>query len=228
MENYFDKYELYTEGDSIYAYKGKATLKNKLGIRDFAMWKEAEAELVTARLFELEVNPLPGLFDKKHLYDIHKYLFQDCYDFAGKTRKEDISKGNTKFCVCIYIDEQLAELFAKIKKRNVRAENKEEIVEFLGFIMAELNIIHPFREGNGRTIREFIKEYARRFGYAIDWNKTNKAELLDAMISSVFDNSELKAVLYDVMTELTDDEKIDIAAKRILEEHRKAFEELAK
>lgn len=200
MANFFDKYDLYTEGDSIYCYPSTTVLKNKLSLRDYETLKAAETDFVSARLLELELEPLDGIFDKKHLFAIHKYLFQDIYDFAGKARKEDISKGNTKFCVHLYIDDQLDELFKKLGKYlKTIADNKASKLDFLVFTMAELNIIHPFREGNGRSIREFIREYALKFGFSVEWDAVEKEQLLDAMISSVYDVSDLKFCLNKII-----------------------------
>lgn len=188
MENFFDKYELYTDDESIYCYPNTFVLKNKLNIKDFDTLKKAEGDFVSARLFELENKSMQGAFDKKHLYEIHEYLFQDLYVFAGKTRKEDISKGDTKFCVHYYIESQLKDVFEKIKKRKPNLESsREDIIDFLAFVMSELNIIHPFREGNGRAIREFVREFALRLNMTIQWSMVEKEELLDAMIESVYD-----------------------------------------
>lgn len=194
MDNFFDKYELYTEGDSVYCYPGTNVLKNKLDIRDQQLLWQAEADIAFAALLELELNPIAGKLDKRHLYAIHEFMFRDFYEFAGQMRKEDISKGTTKFCVYQYIDEQLDELFAKIGKMQY-GKSKEDIADFLAYIMAELNIIHPFREGNGRVIREFIREYAKRLGVEISWEYLSKTELIDAMIKSVFNVSDLKECL---------------------------------
>ncbi|MCM1438159.1 MAG: Fic family protein [Roseburia sp.] len=194
-DNFFDKYDLYVEGDSQYCYAGSYVLKNKLGIRDAETFKRAEAEISYAAMLELQLRPISGGFDKAHLYAVHKFLFEGFYDFAGKTRKEDISKGNTKFCVWLYIDDQLNELFSKIKKRDVNFTDKAEVCDFLSYVMAELNVIHPFREGNGRAVREFIREYALSLGYNLDWSRADKNELLNAMIESVFNTSRLKTCL---------------------------------
>lgn len=203
MANFFDKYELYTEGDSLYCYSGTFVLKNKLNLRDYMDLKKAETDLVSARLFELEINPSKGFFDKKHLYDIHKYLFQDIYDFAGRTRKEDISKGNTKFCVHLYIEEQLAALFARIKNYKVSENSaRAEKMSFLAYLMAELNIIHPFREGNGRAIREFIRQYALKLGLEIKWGRIDREKLLEAMVASVLDVSDLKVCLDEISVQI--------------------------
>lgn len=194
MDNFFDKYELYTDGDSVYCYPETSVLKNKLNIRDQQLLWQAEADIAFAALLELELNPIVGELDKRHLYAIHKFVFQDFYEFAGQTRSEDISKGTTKFCVYQYIDEQLDELFVKIGKTE-HGNSKEEAVDFLAYVMAELNIIHPFREGNGRVIREFIREYALQLGFKVFWERLSKTELIDAMIKSVFNDSDLKNCL---------------------------------
>lgn len=195
-DNFFDKYDLYTEGDSAYCYPDSCVLINKLGIRDVATFKKAEAEISHAALIELQLKPISGNFDKAHLFAIHRFLFESFYDFAGKTRKEDISKGNTKFCVWLYIDDQLSELFTKLRTRQVNFCDKGEVCSYLAFVMAELNIIHPFREGNGRAIREFIREYALSLGYSLDWSKVEKKELLNAMIESVLNATRLEDCLH--------------------------------
>lgn len=194
-DNFFDKYELYAFGNSIYCYAGSTVLKNKLNITDQGEFFKAESELAFAGLLELQINPIKGNFDKKHLYAIHKFLFDPIYDFAGQTRREDISKGNTKFCVWEYIDDQLDELFVKIKQREKDFRLKSELADFIAYVLAELNIIHPFREGNGRAIREFVREYALSFAFDIDWSKVDKTQLMDAMIESVFDSKSLKSCL---------------------------------
>ena len=198
MANFFDKYELYTEGDSVYCYKGTCVLKNKFGIKNIDLLRQAETELVFAAMLELELEPIKGNFDKEHLYDIHRFLFSNIYDFAGKTRTEDISKGSTKFCVYHYITENMDKLFATVKEKEKGIKRREDVIDFFSFLMAELNIIHPFREGNGRAIREYIREYASALGYNIDWSKVDKEYLLDSMIKSVFDLAELKECLNKV------------------------------
>lgn len=193
-DNFFDKYDAYSRGGSLYCYPGTDILKNKLGITDPEIFRQAESDLAFAALLELALCPIKGNFDRAHLCAVHEFLFEAFYDFAGKTRKENISKGNTRFCVWQYIDEQLDLLFGKIKNMG-RPNDKEEIADFLSYIMTELNVIHPFREGNGRAIREFIREYAADFGYKLDWSKVKKEELLDASIASVLDRTNLTLCL---------------------------------
>lgn len=193
-DNFFDNYDSYSRGESAYCYPGTNVLKNKLGITDPKTFKEAESDLAFAGLLELELVPIRGNFDRAHLYAVHKFLFDAFYDFAGKTRKEDISKGYTKFCVWQYIDEQLDLLFGKIKNMP-KPNGREEVADFFSYLMAELNIIHPFREGNGRAIREFVREYAAEFGFKLDWSKVSRDELLNSMIASVLDRTDLTLCL---------------------------------
>jgi len=94
------------------------------------------------------------------------------------------------------IDRELDKVFAKIKEKNMLRETDEEkIFENLAYVMAELNIIHPFREGNGRSIREFIRLMAKRMGYDLNWGNANKEELLEASIFSVDDYKVLRGIL---------------------------------
>ena len=118
--------------------------------------------------------------------NIHKFIFEDIYPFAGKIRREQISKADTLFYPPNLIDRELDKVFAKIKEKNMLKETGEDKdFDNLAYDMAELNIIHPFREGNGRSIREFIRLMAKRMGYDLNWGNVDKEELLEASILSV-------------------------------------------
>lgn len=184
----FSKYDVYTTVQSIYCYPGTNILKNKLNIKDNKILKKAEEEITVIKQMELLKNPIRGNFTKSHLLNIHKFIFEDIYAFAGKIRKEQISKADTMFYPPNLIDRELDKVFAIIKEKNMLKEiNKEIVFDNLAYIMAELNIIHPFREGNGRSIREFIRLMAKRMGYNLNWGNIDKEELLDASILSVDD-----------------------------------------
>ncbi len=192
----FSKYDVYTTTQSIYCYPDSNVLKNKLNIRDNKLLKTAEEEITLIKQMELLKNPIKGNFSKSHLMNIHKFIFEDIYSFAGKIRREQISKADTMFYPPNLIDRELDKVFAKIKEKNMLKEtDKEKVFDNLAYVMAELNIIHPFREGNGRSIREFIRLMAKRVGYDLNWGNVDKEELLEASISSV-DNYK---VLVDVL-----------------------------
>jgi len=193
MSNFFENYELYTQSNSIYCYENSNVLKNKLNIKDNAILRDLENKITFAGLLELQITELQGDFDKKHFLGLHKFLFGKLYSFAGEIRKEDIYKGETMFCSWQYVDEQLDNVFKqKIKLEKNLKGTKEDIVNYLVYLITELNIIHPFREGNGRTIREFIRILAKKYGYETNWQNLEKNELLDAMILSVKDDNLLK------------------------------------
>ena len=192
----FSKYDVYTTSQSIYCYPDSNVLKNKLNIRDNKLLKTAEEEITLIKQMELLKNPIKGNFSKAHLMNIHRFVFEDIYSFAGKIRREQISKADTLFYPPNLIDRELDKVFAKIKEKNMLKEtDKEKVFDNLAYVMAELNIIHPFREGNGRSIREFIRLMAKRMGYDLNWGNVDKEELLEASILSVDDYKVLIRIL---------------------------------
>ncbi|MBR4892429.1 MAG: Fic family protein [Clostridia bacterium] len=182
----FSKYDVYTTTQSIYCYPNSNVLRNKLNIRDNELLKTAEEEITLIKQMELLKNPIKGNFSKAHLMNIHKFIFEDMYSFAGKIRQEQISKADTMIYPPNLIDRELDKVFSKIKEKNMLKEiDEEKVFDNLAYVMVELNIIHPFREGNGRAIREFIRLMAKRLGYDLNWGNADKEELLEASILSV-------------------------------------------
>ena len=182
----FSKYDVYTTAQSIYCYPDTNILKNKLNIKDNKLLKTAEEEITLIKQMELLKNPIKGNFSKSHLMNIHRFIFDDIYPFAGKIRREQISKADTMFYPPDLINRELDKVFSKIKEQDMLSEkNGEKIFDNLAYVMAELNIIHPFREGNGRTIREFIRLMAKRLNYNLNWGNVDKGKILEASIMSV-------------------------------------------
>ena len=189
--------DLYEARDSIYCYPGTNTLVNNLDIHDSKKLEKAEKTIVLAKLYDLRQGVVKGDFNKVHIINIHKYLFEDLYPFAGKFRTENIAKDNFSFAEWEYIESELDRLLDSLKEENyLHGKNKEDLAKRLAFYMSELNVLHPFREGNGRTIREFIRELALDNGYIIDYSKTTAEEMLAAMITSVIDDKELSKIIY--------------------------------
>lgn len=197
----FDKYNHIEIIGSKYYYSDCDVLKNKLGIRDENQLSHIEADLSQIRLLELFDNPIKGHFSKSHFLYIHKYIFQDLYKFAGRYRYEEIRKGMTSFEPCISIEKSLIKVFSDLKNENYLIGMADEIfISRLAYYMSELNIIHPFREGNGRTIREFSRELALKSDRIIDWKYTESSKLLNAAINSVdFDYSLLEECIREVL-----------------------------
>lgn len=192
----FSKYEVYTTTTSIYCYPGMNVLKNKLDIKDAEILKQAENEITSVKQYEMLRSPVKGRFSKSHIMNIHKYMFEDIYNFAGKIRREQISKGRTTFYPPLAIEKELDRVFRYIKDNlQLSVFRGEEFYDALAYVMAELNIIHPFREGNGRTIREFIRLLALHNGIRINWGNVDHREMLDASILSVDDHTFLTGIL---------------------------------
>ena len=120
------------------------------------------------------------------LKEIHWYLFQECYGTAGEVRKQDIRKGDTMFCRAMYLEDNLKTV-SKMPENNF-----EEIVEKY----VEMNIMHPFYEGNGRATRIWLDQMLiKRLGMCVDWQKINRNDYLSAMKRSVVNDLELKFLL---------------------------------
>lgn len=191
----FSKYEVYSTVQSMYCYNDTNVLKNKFGIKDFNTLKCIEEEIVSAKLYELMKNPVFGRFSRTHFFKIHQFLFGDIYSFAGKVRKEQIWKGDTMFYPPNSIDNELHKIFNVISDCKKRKLDNNELIDKTAYIMTELNIVHPFREGNGRTIREFIRQWFWNSGYNLNWGNVDKDVILEASIKSVDDYRALVTVL---------------------------------
>lgn len=188
--------DLYEARNSIYCYDESQVLKNKLNIKENSLLEDIERKIVIAKLYELRQNRQIFNFDMKHFVGIHRYLFEDIYPFAGKFRTENIAKGNFSFAEWQYIEDELEKLLNKLSKDNyLKNIDKEDLAKGLAYYMAELNVLHPFREGNGRTIREFIRQLAFINGYFLDLQEIEPKDMLDACIKSVIDSRELEVII---------------------------------
>ncbi|MCM1127947.1 MAG: Fic family protein [Lachnospiraceae bacterium] len=166
--------------DELYCYPDSNVLKNKIGIRDLERFHEMERKLTMLRILELLDKPVRGAFDLKHLQAIHAYIFQDVYDWAGKLRKVDIAKGNM-FCNAVFLSEQAEEIFGKLKAEDyLHGLDKDNFVVRLAYYFSEINALHPFRDGNGRSQREFIRCLALHNGYVISFANASRVEMLEA------------------------------------------------
>ena len=177
---------------SIYCYKDTTVLINKLNIMDEDKLNKFERGVVSLKLAELMKKNTIGDFSKAHFKAIHKFLFEDIYDFAGEFRKENIGKDYFRFAEFQYIDEELDRLLNSLKSENyLLGLSKEYFVKRLAYYMAEINVLHPFREGNGRTIREFIRQLAFKNGYNLNWSKDDPKKIFDATIKSTINTYDL-------------------------------------
>ncbi|ADU61433.1 MAG: Fic family protein [Pseudodesulfovibrio sp.] len=165
-----------------YTYENSSVLKNKAGHRDQEALDKFERLSVANRMVE---DPPNGNFDYQHIKAIHRHLFQDVYDWAGEERTVSISKGETLFCNPRFIANSVTTLTAELAQENhLKNNSPEKFVEQAAYYMLELNVAHPFREGNGRTARYYLSLLAHNAGYDIDTEKL-KHGWLDACIEGV-------------------------------------------
>ena len=188
--------DLYNERNSNYCYPNSNILINKLDIHDKQVLQKYEAKITAAKLLALRQKGIIGNFDSDHINSIHKYLFEDIYPFAGQYRNENIAKGVFRFAEWEYIEQELNRLLNNLKNENYLYNlSKEDLAERLAFYLSELNVLHPYREGNGRTIREFIRELALKNNYIFDISKIPPSEFLDASMKSIVDTKDLANII---------------------------------
>ena len=175
-------------------------LENKFGIKNSAELARKEERISKKRAVELFENGMlenleAGKFQT--LCEIHKYLFDDIYDFAGKIRTVNISKGNFRFAPLMYLE-------TAIKNVDKMPQNTfDEIVEKY----VEMNIVHPFREGNGRSIWLDMM-LKKQIGQVVDWSKIEKEDYLMAMERSPIKDIEIKYILNAALTDQINDREI--------------------
>ena len=185
-----------------YVYPGTNTLRNLLEIEDHDRLQHFEAVSTAYRISELRLSPLAGSFDTAHLQRIHHHIFQDVYSWAGQFRTVDIRKeGEFWFSRHEFIPQALAELFDKLKaENNLRKKGPHEFGARTGYYLTELNAIHPFREGNGRAQREFIRELGLHAQLSVDWTRATRDEMYSASIAGFRGDSH---PMGDLITRIT-------------------------
>ena len=188
--------------DTNYCYPESDILINKLNIRDRNDLFEAEKSLTFIRLQELQSAPLIGNFDFDHLKDIHRYIFQDIYEWAGKVRTVEIGKGNL-FCTTTCLNDFAQVVFDNYYPQCFEAKDDfNQYVKIFAKNYGDLNALHPFREGNGRAQREFARLVCLKCGYDFDLSCTKHKDMLEASILSFEkgDNSALADIFKNALT----------------------------
>lgn len=166
-------------GDDPYTYPGTDILRNRLGITDDASLNQAERRLTLARGAHAARLVFPGTSEGYRA--LHKHLFQDLYEWAGQDRSVNIAKGGSRFAAPPYIARELDKLFTDLADRNgLRGLSRDDFFDRLGNHVNELNAIHPFREGNGRTMRHHAAHVAREAGHPIRIASIDKTLWMEA------------------------------------------------
>jgi cell filamentation protein len=170
------------DADDTYCYLGTDVLRNKAEITNAEDLDAYEGELSTLRSIEILENPIAGQFDLAHLQRIHLALFQDVYDWAGKVRIVDISRGNSRFANVRFIESAANEIFNKLARENwLKGLNADLLSKRLAHYLSEINALHPFREGNGRVQRIFISQLSQTAGHQLDYSDLEQEQIYHAM-----------------------------------------------
>ncbi len=172
-----------------YVYPGTTILKNKFNIRDQDILSTLERQISETKiLMQNRTNSefSRGNFDLKHLQSIHKYLFGDIYDWAGKLRTEGfISKGSSIFCFAPMIESYANGIFTKMSREDFSKMDVQQCAQKFAYYLSEVNALHPFREGNGRATRLFFQALADKHGWQLSLHTIPHAQLVQAMIESM-------------------------------------------
>jgi cell filamentation protein len=152
--------------DDPYLYPGTSVLRNKLGILDTGEFDRIERRLVAQRIAE----GIPtGNFDLDHLKAIHRHLFQDIYMWAGEIRTVELAKGGQQFQFRRYIETGMADIYRRLDQANfLRDVSSAHFARQAGHILGDINYVHPFREGNGRTQLLYLEQLSGQAGRPID------------------------------------------------------------
>lgn len=166
-------------------YEGTTCLINKLDIRDEKELAAIESSITMANISLLEQEPIAGTFDFKHYKAIHYFLFHDLFEWAGEIRRVDMAKKGTQFVEAKKIEEVAEALFSRIREAGYYVNNKREsFIHHITELYCDINMLHPFREGNGRTERVFITQLIRNAGYDIDFGDIDPDLLMIATIQA--------------------------------------------
>ena len=177
-------------------------LENKLGITNEVELSKEEERVTKLKALELfdtnKINEIEvGTF--KGLTEIHKYLFSDIYEFAGKVRDVNLAKGNFRFAPAIYLEEALKKI------DSMPQGNYENIIKKY----IEMNVAHPFREGTGRSTRIWLDMILKKeLGKVVDWSNVNKEEYLLAMERSPIKDTEINLLLSNALTDKINDREV--------------------
>ncbi len=187
---------------SMYCYPGTDVLINLFGVQDDEKLKELEKVYSLLRLSELQLQKPADPLTLTSFLAIHRYILQDVYPFAGELRKEMISKGSSSFAHPKHIEIHLVKIFHELElEKYLDGLPRNQLIVRLAYFLSELNALHPFREGNGRSVREFARQLVFNAGYRLDWEKeVEPAEIINAFVDSFNkDNNRLESLLAKII-----------------------------
>lgn len=186
----------YGTGQDPYCYPNSDILINSLNIHDEALLEEAERDISSVCANQIEFSLPP--YDLNYFCALHKALFGDLYPWAGELRQIDISKGSTRFCSYQRIEIEVQKLFSAIDYGNTLVElSRDDLIIAIAELYADMNVVHPFREGNGRAQRVLFEHMIINCGYDIDWSIVGADEWLEANIKGYYCDYSLMRSIFE-------------------------------
>jgi cell filamentation protein len=168
--------------DDPYVYPGTTVLRNKFSIRNARLLDRVERRFVVLR----SEHGIPtGAFDLRHLQSVHRHLFQDIYEWAGEIRTVEIAKGDSRFVPLRYIGTGMAVVHRRLREEHFLCDlSRSKFPERAATIIGDINHVHPFREGNGRTQLQYLQQLAAQAGHELDLTRLDPATWLHASIEA--------------------------------------------
>jgi cell filamentation protein len=185
--------------DDPYADPVTGVLRNKLGLGAAEELAAAEREITHAALILLRESPVRATYDLPHQCAIHRQIFGDIYEWAGRIRTVVIAKGSP-FCLPQYIESSSADIFRALRGENfLRDLERGALLDRLTFYLGEVNAIHPFREGNGRTQRAFFEQLAREARFTLNWQRLDATRNIEASAAIMRGDAEPMRKMLDTL-----------------------------
>lgn len=182
-------------------------LHNKLGATSDEELDRLESRLVAMNTLSLRLEPVKGNFNLAHLQQIHRRLFSEIYEWAGELREIGITKGKTVFAASNRIQPEFNKLHQRLISEKFENDDKATFAKKLAYYLGEISILHPFREGNGRSQREFIIQLALKFNYNLHFQNVTQQEMIDASERSALyvDNSLFERIILERLESINKD-----------------------
>jgi cell filamentation protein len=185
--------------DDPYTDPVTGVLRNKLGLDTPEELAAAEREITHAALILIRESPVHATYDLPHLCAIHRRIFGDIYEWAGQIRTVAIAKGSL-FCLPQYIESSSAGIFRALRSEDsLRGLERGPFIERLTFYLGEVNAVHPFREGNGRTQRAFFEQLARDAGFTLSWQHLDADRNIEASAAIMHGDTEPMRKMLDTL-----------------------------
>lgn len=187
-----------------YLIPGTEVLRNKFGVTDQVRLDDIERRTTALRVAELRVRPIPGAYDFAHLCAFHRHIFQDVYDWAGTPRTTNLAKGQSLFCLAEHLASSAEAVFSALKDEAPLPKDRQPAAARIAHHLADVNALHPFREGNGRAQRAFFWQFALEQGWELRWDTVDPDENVAACQVSMQSGNDrlvrlIKALLAPVL-----------------------------